>query len=411
MTGDRAVPTGRPSTRLPWLAHAIALIVLGLEVVQVTQQAGGTLIVWAIPILLFILITLFVGWFLAWHRPRMPLGWLLLSIPSLFALAVPVSLLGQALLPSIPDVAAWLLWYGADRGDSWSWIPPIGLLFTQIPLRFPDGRLPTRRWRWFSWYTIAALVVASLLVSTSPAEVMPGVANPTYVEWGDAYGFLPLVAFGVLLAPAFLGSIASLFVRYRRAGLVERAQLRWVFWAAAIVAGLLIGSWLWSGFVGDDAAAGIVGQVSVSFSFVAGLGYSLIPLAILFAVQRFGLYSIDRIISRTAAYAIVTLSAIAVYVVIVLAVTLLLPGLPSVGVALATLAAAAVFLPLLRVVQRWVDRRFNRAQYDAARVVEAFGDRIRNGADPHGASGDLLDAVDATLQPVAAGIWMPGGTR
>jgi hypothetical protein len=138
------------------------------------------------------------------------------------------------------------------------------------------------------------------------------------------------------------------------------------------------------------------------------LTYGLIPVAIVIAVLRYHLYDIDRIISRTASYAIVTLVVVGLYVMVVLSIGSILPGLPSVGVALATLAAAAAFLPVLRWVQQRVDRRFDRARYNGQKVVDAFGQRLRNGADPHTSAADLGVAVEAALQPRSMGLWIAG---
>lgn len=380
--------------RRSWVAHLVALLILGaLTVGAIARFHYGTLVD-NIPFLLMLTVTLVVGWVLAWKRPANPLGWLLLAVPGLFVIQVPLTLLGLALQPAAPDAAAWIFWFAYDREDTWSWLPPVGLLFTQIPLRFPDGRLPSPRWRWFSAYTIVSLVIGSAVLSTISADVAPGVPNPVHVAWSaEALAVLTIVTFGGLLVPSFAGSIASLFVRYRRAGSVERAQLRWVFWSAAIPVALLITSWAVPSSVFDAAQSLVV------------LSYALIPISVAVAVLRYGLYEIDRIISRTASYGIVTVVVLGVYVLVVLAVGTLLPDASAFGVAIATLAAATVFLPLLRWVQRVVDRRFNRAQYDAARVVDGFGERLRNGADPHTATDDLVTAVERTLQPSTIGVW------
>lgn len=379
-----------------WLAHPIAALILaaiGVDVVfefstDVNEAVGD------LGYLLFLVTTTVVGWLLAWKRPRHPLGWLLLAVPGLFMLEIPSQFLGQALSGSAPAAAAWAYWLSGE----WSWVPPVGLLFTQIPLRFPDGRLPSSRWRWFSWFTIGAIIVASGLISTGAGKVAPGVANPTHIAWtATEHTVLTFVVLGGLLAPSFLGSIISLFVRYRRADSVARAQLRWVFWGTAIPISLLMIGWL-------------LPNVSV-FSNLLLATYALIPISIGIAVMRYGLYGIDRIISRTVSYAIVTIVIVGVYVGIVLGIGALLPKANSVGVAIATLAAAAVFLPLLRQVQKLVDRRFNRAAYNAQKVVDAFGERLRSGADPHAAGTDLAAAVAQTLQPSSLGVWTPNGTR
>jgi hypothetical protein len=344
-------------------------------------------------------VALAVGWILALRRPGLSLGWLLLAIGALVSTESAIGAIGTVLLPAAPTAAPWLLWYGGV--NQWGWVPPVGLLFTQVPLRFPDGGLPSPRWRWFSRFTVAALVVACVAFATLEQQLVPGrhdVPNPTFVHWGDA-GVLVAAAPGALVAAAFAGSIGSLFVRYRGSPAVTRAQLRWIFWAAAVVAGLLVLSWF-----GDFEVPGLLGFLDLLASSAAALAYSLVPLAILFAVTRHGLYSIDRIISRTAIYTIVTATVIALYLGVVLLASVL-PLTKSVGVAVATLVAAAIFLPVLRVVRRAIDRVFDRARYDAERVVVGFGERIRNGADPHTSGAELLDAVEHTLQPSAVGLW------
>ncbi len=377
-----------------WPAFVVAALVFAMLIVTVVAYAAdGRAVADAAPFLILLTIFIVVGWLLSWKRPRNPIGWLLLLIPGLFTIGTPATLLGEALLDQAPGVSAWLFWYGYDREDTWSWLPPIGLLLTQIPLRFPDGALPSPRWRWFSWYTIATLVLASAALSTLSVEVYPGIPNPAHLPALVENPLTIPLSFGAL-AIAFVGSLASLVVRYRRAGAVERAQLRWMLWAVGLAVAILITSW-----VIPDPWMGITGIVLVS--------YGLIPVAIAIAVLRYRLYEIDRIISRTAAYALVTAVAVAIYAIIVTSVAWLLPDATTLGVALATLVAAAVFLPVLRVSRRLLDRRFNRAQYDAERVVDAFGERLRTGADPHTAASDLTEAVERTLEPSVVGIWTP----
>jgi hypothetical protein len=375
-----------------WPAFLCAGVVLSMLMVTIAAYvADGRPAGDAAPFLTLLTIFVGVGCLLSWKRPLNPIGWLLLLIPALFTIGTPATLLGEALLPSAPDLSAWLFWYGYDREDTWSWLPPIGLLLTQIPLRFPDGALPSPRWRWFSRYTIAALVMASAGLSTLSAEVYPGIPNPAHLSALAENPLIIPVSFAAL-AVAFIGSLASLIVRYRRADPVQRAQLRWMLWAVGLAVAILIASWII-----PDPWMGITGVVLVS--------YGLIPVAIAIAVLRYRLYEIDRIISRTAAYALVTAVAVAIYTIVVTSVAWLLPDATTLGVALATLLAAGVFLPVLRVSRRLLDRRFNRAQYDAERVVDAFGDRLRTGVDPHTAAADLTGAVERTLEPSVVGIW------
>jgi hypothetical protein len=377
------------------LAHAVgALILAGLVFLAVQQALVGQLL-FQFPFILFLSSTLVVGWVLAWRLPRHPLGWLLIAVVGLFASQAPIGALGDVVRLDDPDAATWLYWWGSSREDTWAWVPSIALLFTQVPLRFPTGALPSRRWRWFSWFTIFATVISSAGLATSAPEVAPGIPNPTHVAWSDeGSSVLLVVCLGLLLLPSFVGSLASLFVRYARGDARERAQLRWVFWGACIPIVSLASAW-----VIPPSPLWLAVQPWVLAT------YALIPISILFAVLRYRLYDIDRIISRTASYALVSLVVIGVYLLIVTSVHWILPDLPAIGVALATLAAAALFLPVLRWVRRLVDRRFDRERYNAEKVVDAFGEHLRTDLDPHSTSGELLEAIDTTLQPASVGLW------
>lgn len=394
---DLSAPTTEDLRRGPaWPAFLAAAIILAMLVVTtVAYFAEGRAPLDAVPFLILLAVFIVVGWLLSWKRPHNPIGWLLLIIPGLFTLGTPAVLLGEALLETAPGVSTWLFWYGYDREDTWSWLPPIGLLLTQVPLRFPDGALPTPRWRWFSWYTIVTLVVVSAVLSMGSVAVYPGIPNPVHVAELISNPLVLVACFGAL-AIAFVGSLASLVVRYRRAAAVERAQLRWMLWAVGLVVVILITSWVF-----PDQLINVTSVVLIAYGFI--------PIAIAIAVLRYRLYEIDRIISRTAAYALVTLLMISIYALVVTSVAWLLPEASTLGVALATLIAAAVFLPVLRVARRVLDRRFNREQYDAERVVDAFGERLRTGADPHTAASDLADAVEHTLEPSVVGIWTRPG--
>jgi hypothetical protein len=375
-----------------WGAHLLGVLILAAVIVAAATQFWVATAGWGF--IGYLAISLATGWFLAARLPRNPIGWLILGSAVIFALQVPLELIGVALLPDQPELAAWLLNYGHDRVDldTWTWLPALGLLFTQIPLRFPTGRLLSPRWRWFSAYTVVALVVSTLVLSTWTLEVYPGLPNPVGLTWLIAGQPFQLLVVDVLFPTATLGSIASLILRYRRGAVQERAQIRWVAWAVPLAATPLIIDLL------------TPPEVPIVHDWIQ-IGHALIPIALMIAVLRYRLYDIDRLISRTTAYAIVTLLAVGVYALVVVSLTRLLPDLPSVGVALATLIAAALFLPALRAVQRVVDRRFDRERYDAEKVVDAFGERLRSHLDPHSTGGDLTRAVEQTLQPASVGLW------
>jgi hypothetical protein len=311
---------------------------------------------------------------------------------------VPAGLIGRALLAAAPDAAAWLLWFAHDRADldTWSWILAVGLMMTQVPLRFPTGLLPSPAWRWYSWSTIAAILLAAVVQSTYTAEEYPGLPSPVHVPVivGPIAG--QFIASSLLIMWSFVGSLASLVWRYRRSGAAERAQIRWMAWSVSLVG------------VALTIDAFVLPELRILHEWILA-AFALVPLSIAIAVLRYRLFEIDRIISRTASYAIVSLLVVAVYAVIVTSVTWLLPGAPAVAVALATLAAAALFLPALRWIQHRVDRRFDRARYDALRIVEEFGERLRSGANPHTVATELFSSVDKALQPTSMGLWTKDG--
>lgn len=380
--------------RLVVTAHAVAAVVLALVVLLLVGSiAADESLADGLPYLLLLVVTLVTGWMLAVRVPRNAVGWLLMAVPGLFLVPDLVGVVGDALREAAPGVAVWFEWYsGTDAVPSWSWVPPVWLLLCQLPLHFPTGHLPSPRWRRFQVITVLALVLECAVIGVSPQKLGVGLPNPVHVahvpEWVDA-------ASSLLLASCVLVSIVSLVVRGRHATALVRAQLRWILWSVLVALLGLLTSWL----------IGVVLDLDTHYLSWLLILYALIPVAIGVAVLRYRLYEIDRLISRTAAYAVVTAITIGTYALVVLLASLVLGS--SGGVAAGTLAAAGVFLPLLRWVRRGIDRVFNRAQYDAERVVAAFGERIRNGADPHTAGADLLTAVGDTLQPAALGLWVP----
>ncbi len=336
-----------------------------------------------------------VGWLLASRIPRNPLGWMLLFVSGCFALAAPAYALGDSLADSHPQVAAWFLWFAGGDDTGWIWLPPVGLLFTQVLLRFPDGRLPSPRWRWFSNFSIALLVTGTVLISAAYAEVRPGVANPVASEWVIAHIDTIFPLLGLPLLACFFVSAASVVVRYRHAGSVERAQIRWVAWAASIVIGTFILSFAVPWNVED-----VLNQVVV-------IMYALIPIAIGIAVMRYRLYEIDRIVSRSISYALVSAAVVGVYAIVVTSLTNLVPGSGSGPIAIATLAAAAVFQPVLRRVRGAVDRRFDRTAYDGQRTADAFAEGLRHQMDAGKVQRELSKVISAALAPSEIWVWTP----
>ena len=290
--------------------------------------------------------------------------------------------LGGSAVPPWPVAAI-----AASFGDA-AYIAPWVIALIGVPLVFPDGRLPSRRFRWVVWVTGAGMV--SLLLG-APASMIPGLA-----DLGPVVSALALVAnvFGLG------GAVAAVWVRFRRGDPVQRQQVKWLL-AVAGVATIAFPSAL--------AFGSSESFVALAFWLVAFLAYLVLPVAIGIAVLRYRLYEIDRIISRTIGYAVVTVTlAVTFGGAILLFQALLAPltGGDTLAVAASTLVAAALFQPLRRRVQTVVDRRFNRARYDAERTAAAFAAQLRDEVDLRNLSGDVLQVVAQTVAPATLALWL-----
>ena len=327
-----------------------------------------------------------VGAVLAARVPRNSLGWLLLVTGVISAVGLAtlefVSWLGPQRVHEVP--------VGLVTYAEVSWLPGVVLLFTFVPLLFPTGRPLEGRWHWLLWAAGFAFVVAVFGVLTNTREWQEfHVLNPVY---SPTVGKAGAPAFPLMLATA-LGCIASAIIRYRRAHGALRDQLRWFALASAVV----------TATIGVEVIVNAHNAASVIAQFIAVFG---VPLSIGMAILRYRLYDIDHIVSRTVTYAIVTGVVVGVYVAGVAGVDAVLGSSSSVAVAASTLAAAAIFQPARRRVQRAVDRRFNRAAYDAQRTVEAFTTRLRGQVDVDGVNADLVATVERAVQPARVSVWL-----
>jgi hypothetical protein len=283
---------------------------------------------------------------------------------------------------------------------------PIIIVTAQAALSFvllltPTGSLPSPRWRW--WARVTAAAAAILLVALAVAR---GPLDPRYQVLGGPFdyrgqGGVLLVVNQLALTVTTLAVVVgagSLVVRFRRARGVERQQLRWVASAAALA---VVGAGVALGGLAVEATAVVSWTVSACFA--------VLPVALGAAILRYRLYDLDRIISRTLAYGLLTLLLGGGYAAVVLGLGQLLGQDSSLVVAAATLAVAGLFQPARRRVQAGVDRRFNRRRHDAAQVIEGFAVRLRDQVDLDALHTELLAVVDQTMQPTQASLWLRQG--
>jgi hypothetical protein len=344
-----------------------------------------------------------VGAVLAARRPRHPVGWLLLAFALFLAangVAGGYAPYGLQARPGGLPAAAWVaMYYPATALVAFACL---GLVLLLVP----TGSPPSPRWRWWAWLmagALAILLLAMPLAPRPPDSRYHAVDNPLDLRPFD--GALLLVnraALAVTVLGILVGA-GSLVVRFRRARGVERQQLRWVVLAAALTGvGMLASVVLVA--AGNEVLVGWVGGVCLVF----------LPLAIGAAVLRYRLFDLDRIISRTLAYGLLTVLLGLGYAGVVLGLGRLLPQGSSLVVAGATLAVAGVFQPARRRVQAAVDLRFNRRRYDAAQTIAAFSARLREEVDLDTLTGELLAVVEQTMQPTQASLWLrpqpPSGT-
>ena len=338
----------------------------------------------------FIIAFATVGALLAWKRPRNPVGWLLSATGLAYAVATFGILLSY--FPRTLPLANWL---------GWLWLLGIGLCVFVV-LLFPTGQLPSRRWRPVAWAAGAGLAGWVLGNAFAPTIITdsPSTPNPVGVT-GLAGDIFNVMVFGgtVLIAATGLAAVLSLVFRYRRAQTAERAQLKWLVYAGALVLVVVLASVPIGRIMGP-------GNAATNLQNAMGSGaVALVPVAIGIAVLRYRLYDIDRVISRTLAYAIVTGLLAGIYAGLVLLATQVLHVHTPVAVAAATLAAAALFNPVRRRVQRIVDRRFNRARYDAETTVTAFAARLTNAVELDAVRDDLAHVVQTALEPAHLTVW------
>jgi hypothetical protein len=422
---DREV--GRANTRASsWLAWSLAglsgamfvagaiLTILSLYVTAPAAHpfsdwgsggAIGNLLILA-PFLAFTI----VGALIASRRPENPIGWICLVAGlfwTLIALDDQYTAYGLATTGVVPFPAA------VVALSQWLWVPPVGLLSIYLILFFPDGRLPSRRWRPLAWFSGAVMALVSLAIALAPGPLpdLGGVRNPFGLEgypWiADATNVIP-----ALLPLCTLASALSLVLRYRRSGSEQREQIKWIAFAGSFV-GLMslitvVSTLIFAPEFPDSTGTqplwlGVLQDVEL-------LSFAGIPVAVGIAVLRYRLYDIDVIINRTLVYGSLTATLIALYfggIVVLQRLFVLLTGQQStLAVVASTLLIAALFNPLRRRIQSFIDRRFYRRKYDARKTLEAFTAKLRDETDFDALNAELVGVVNETIQPAHVSLWL-----
>ncbi len=330
---------------------------------------------------------------IAVKQPGNGIAWLLL-ITGVF-LFVQVTTTGSLATWPLPGSrSAWYFTYmGVYSFVGLFFFYPLSLLF----FIFPTGDFLTRHWRWPVWIGAVSGPLSVFILVFSDR------VGPLYGSWKitNPIGFLPaqlfdsvLVVIAATIQLVAIGGVVALVVRFRRSSEVVRAQVKWVVFAGVLIVPLFV-----------------IVAVAEDSSTLFGLAFLavllLIPVAITVAISRYRLFEIDRIISRTVGYGLVVAALSLVYVVgAVWLPTRIMGEQPQLFVAGSTLVVAALFNPVRRRVLSWVDRRFNRSQYDAQQVIDRFADRLQDGLDVSQLTAESVEVVAEVMQPDMVGVWV-----
>ena len=349
-----------------------------------------------------------VGVIVATRRPGNLNGWLFCAIGALFALQALINeyvIAGALVVPGGLPATTFLGWT-----LSWIWVLPLSIALIYLPLLFPTGSLVSRRWRAVAWLGVIGIVLFSVALAFEPGPIQQAsfIDNPFGAAGIDmkTYAALVLGPASLVFVTAVVLALSSLVVRFRHASGDARQQIKW-FALATMIAGATFGVYLVL-----FASVGTSGTKAVEVLVIVTL--MGVPTAAGMAILRYRLYDIDRIVSRTISYGVITALLVAVFLVVNLGLQAALSSITSSNawaVAGSTLLAAALFTPVRLRVQGAVDRRFDRSRYDAERLTVAFADRLRDEVDLS-TLGDELDAtVRRAIAPSSVALWLRGGPQ
>ena len=336
------------------------------------------------------------------QQPRNSIGWVLL-VPGALGLLDPLLIAPLSAMKVAPPFDPWLLirlW-----ADNFSWIFLVFPVF-HLLLVFPTGRVVSERWRWLLGLEIGMSVTIALL-GIFAQHLGPFTEDGETLRWAieNPIGFVPQELFdspvfgipwtaGLVVLP--VAGVASMMIRFRRGGPVERQQIKLVLFAVTLFGVVYVPLAM---FGGDFEYRGLIDTVYV-------LAFLSIPAAIVASVLRYRLFDIDVLIRRTILYALLAGLLAAAYFVLIAGLSSVLPSDDPLVVAVSTLAVAALFNPIRRRVHELLERRFNRSRYDRQVLVESFSGLLRNIVDPEALTDSWLEVVSKSMQPVRAGIWV-----
>jgi hypothetical protein len=397
----------RAATRIAWSMWALSMLFVALSVplylsIPDSRPSGITDVPDTVAAVLFTALVLSfstVGALIATRRPQNTVGWIMLvagfALGAMLLTGGYVDFSLAAARGRLPGTQ-WVAWFA-----QWVWVPGIVPALTFLLLLFPDGRLPSRRWRLVGWLAVAAMITLGLGMAFTPGQFTdyPQVINPLGLTLLEGSPLEEGGAGWLLLPLSVVLSATSMVVRFRRAAGEERQQIKWLALAAAFAA---------------------IGWVALTFTYttelmVAGqllqlLSMLSIPLAVGVAVLKYRLYDIDVVINRTLVYGSLTVLLVLIYFGGVTATQALFRALTgqesTLAIVVSTLVIAALFNPLRRRIQSFIDRRFYRRKYDAAKTLEAFSAKLRDETDLDALSDNLVGVVRDTMQPAHVSLWL-----
>jgi hypothetical protein len=389
----------RATIWLAWSACAFSLTLTALSVVLIVLllRSEATIYYFWLETSMVTIGYSTVGAIVASRLPESPIGWLFCAIAFIFGVShFSAEYAAYALLEPprsllAGEVLAWL--------TSWVWVFGLGLIVF-LDLLFPNGWLPSARWRWFARFTAIALLPAAILAALSPGLITSStLINPLGIE-GLPNLTMPVQAF--MYALIVVGA-SSMLARLRHAGRIERQQIKWFAYATVVVI---------SGVILKNIVYPAAGEMWVWWVglILTAVGVVSSPVAMGIAIFRYRLYDIDMIINRTLVYGPLTATLVVLYfvgIVVLQRLFVVLTGEQStLAVVASTLLIAALFTPLRRRIQSFIDKRFYRRKYDARKTLEAFSAKLRDETDLNALSEDLIGVVRETMQPAHASLWL-----